>query len=104
MEIVLVFFVAAVFLLFFTLATGLMGWFGPMWSQRMGNLVVVLSLVALLIKIDLAPDNVLIPYFDEVSCVLGIVGAFWGAIGEVVCRGFRSPNGVWAEIRKAMRE
>jgi hypothetical protein len=100
----MIMFVGAHLLIAVAIGCGLVGWSGPVWSQRMGNLVVVLSMVALLIKPGAPADYVFIGYFDVWSCVLGIIGAFWGAIGEIVCRGVRSPEGLKETLRKAINQ
>ncbi len=97
----------ALFIGFIALAiavfAGLIGRCGPNWSLRLGNLAVVLSLVALLVKIGAPSPNVWSEPLDIWSCVLGISGAFWGIIGDVVCRVVRSGN--WGEeMRKVINQ
>lgn len=83
---------------------GLFGQSGPKWSQRWGNLIVVLSIVALLLKNGAPPESVWIPYFDEWSLLLAVVGSFWGAVGDVVCVAFKSKDGWLRSLKNAIDE
>lgn len=103
----LIFFLVAHMILVVAILCGLVGWCGPTWSQRLGNAVVVLSLVALLIKIS--SQEMHLPFsdivdFDVWSCLLAIIGAFWALIGDVACRAVHSPEGWNGELRKAIRQ
>lgn len=82
----------------------LLGKVAPKWSQRWGNIVVVLSILALLIKNDAPADNVWVPIFDVWSLCLGLIGAFWGALGDVVCSAIRSDKGWKQSLKEAIRE
>jgi len=99
----LIAFFVGLFALVAAVLAGLLGWCGPNWSLRLGNLAVVLSLVALLVKMGASSQNVWTEQLDIWSCVLGISGAFWGIIGDVVCRVARSGN--WnEEMRKVINQ
>lgn len=103
-SIVLMMFFVTNVLAVLVIGLGLSGYCGPKWSQRWGNVIVVLSVVALLLKLGAPPGSVWIPFFDEWSCVLAIIGAVWGALGDVVCLAVRSKGG-WARyFRAAIRE
>lgn len=101
---VVIAFVLGLLALVLGLVLGLTGWSGPTWAQRWGNVAAVLSLVALLLKLDAPQGAVLIPYFDTCSSLLGIFGAFWGATGDIVCRAATGKEKFASVLRKAINE
>jgi len=82
----------------------LLGRIGPKWSQRWGNPIVVLSLIALLIKTDTPVDNVWFQYLERWSICLGIFGSFWATLGDVVCSTIRNQRGWKANLEDAVKE
>lgn len=82
----------------------LRGKLAPKWSQRWGNVIVVLSLLALLIKLDAPATSVWLVILDVWSFCLAIVGTLWGALGDVVCTAIRSKIGWNDALRDAVNE
>ena len=77
----------AIFFLVVAFFAGVIGWAGPQWVQRLGNLVVVLSIVPLLIKNEVTQSSSTSVYADllePTSFTLAILGAFWAGFGDVV--------------------
>lgn len=75
--------------LLYFIVGGLFGRFGPGWSQRCGNFIVVISITALLIKMEAPEGYVGYKWLDEFNLILGILGAFWCGIGDLLCRAAR---------------
>ncbi|MBA1265440.1 hypothetical protein [Stutzerimonas stutzeri] len=100
----MIFLVIGIALAALMILLSLLGKMGPKWSQRWGNVIVVLSLLCLLIKGDAPAGSVWVPYLEPMSLLLGIIGAFWGVLGDVVCTAVRSKNGWRAALRDAVNE
>ena len=92
----------AAFFLVLAVFAGVVGWAGPLWVQRLGNLVVVLSVIPLLIKNEVAQSSSTSVYTDllePTSCTLAILGAFWAGFGDVVIEAIKRKS-----LKEVLRE
>lgn len=87
MELLMLFFSGILFTAL-VIGLGLSGWCSPKWSQRWGNMIVVLSVIAMFYVQDAPDDDVWADAMAYTSLTLALIGAFWAAIGDGVCLAF----------------
>jgi len=100
---IIVLFIGIAITILAILAT-LVGVGGPKWSQRWGNILMVLSLLALLIKLDAPESSVWVPLLETGSIVLSLLGGFWAGFGDVVCTAIRAKVSWKASLKEAIND